>query len=133
MEPGRLTSRKSRPWVALCAVASLLFAQLAMAAYACPGESAADRTALESAPSAAPGCEGMDSSQPALCQAHCQQAAQSLEKPVTPVVPPAPWMHPIVLPAPEIRTAFAPSGNQRSLLARSTAPPLAIRNCCFRI
>jgi hypothetical protein len=42
-------------------------------------------------------------------------------------------MHQIVLPAPEIRAAFAPSGNQRSLLARSTAPPLAIRNCCFRI
>ena len=82
------------------------------------------------------GCKGMDSEQPALCHAHSEDALgkQSLDKPAAPDV-----------------MAFAPAGlvltlvlgdsteipqepqRQSLFLVRSTAPPIAIRHCCFRI
>ena len=57
----------------------LLFMQLATAAYACPAELQALRS--EAAMAAMPGCDGdmsraMDTDQPQLCMAHCQQGDQ---------------------------------------------------------
>ena len=103
--------------------------QLAVAAYACPR--------MDSAPSASASgnpveeCDG-NAPAPGLCQAHCQQGNQSVEKPQSPGVPPLPATGlSSPFPATDVATPFlhlAPP-----FLARTTAPPLAIRNCCFRI
>ena len=58
-------------------VLSLLFSQLALANYACPGEGNAAAMA-EMMASGAP-CTGMDLAQPALCHAHATAAPQSFE------------------------------------------------------
>ena len=73
-----------------------------------------------------------DGAQPNLCQAHCQ-SVQVLSDNPAPQVPVAVVDHgafvmsPVAVPPP-LRSAA-----QASLLARATAPPLAIRNCCLRI
>jgi len=81
-------------WLSSGLAVTLLFMQLATAAYACP--------AIGSAPAVAdmpemPGCDGMvlgamDADQPLLCQAHCQQGSQAVhptpaqDAPTTPVL-----------------------------------------------
>jgi hypothetical protein len=70
-------SRRTRHFAALFAMLAILFTQLAVAAYACPMESA------QSAPPPIAGdCEGMgmDAAQPGLCQAYCERGDQSLDK-----------------------------------------------------
>lgn len=61
----------------LFVVVSLLFSQLALASYVCPGQAGAAAMA-EVMASGAP-CEGMDASQPALCAEHSAGTAQSFE------------------------------------------------------
>lgn len=56
---------------------SLLFSQLALANYVCPGQS--DTTALAAMMAAGEPCEGMDQAQPTLCHQHFAGAAQSFE------------------------------------------------------
>jgi len=56
---------------------SLLFSQLALASYACPGQ--ADVAAMAEMMAAGQPCEGMDPAQPVLCHQHCAGAAQSFE------------------------------------------------------
>ena len=97
---------------ALLALGCIAFAQLAIAAHSCGGS--------------------MDDSPIALCHAHCQQGSQSLDKPDVPAVPPA-ALSGFALPAPA-PVEFQPrSADLPGLFARTTAPPIAIRNCCFRI
>lgn len=134
-------SRSSRIVAALVALFSMLFMQLAVAAYACPGLSIAGDADM-SAMSAGGGtpamsdCEGMDQTQPALCQAHAQdqQSKQSLDKPQSPDVQPFIAVG-LVLASYSIDIAARPLPPQpeSAFLARSTAPPLAISHCCFRI
>lgn len=73
----------------------LLFTQLAVSAYACPALAEAARGTAVMAEM--PGCDGnmpraMDTDQPQLCQAHCQQGLQTvqtapmLDAPVSPVL-----------------------------------------------
>jgi hypothetical protein len=132
-------SRPSNLLAALIALVSILFMQFAIAAYTCPvserGHS--DSTAPVLFSGGAPGmpdCETLDLEKPNLCQAESQKSDLSFEKPGLPKVP-----------------AFAPSflvttvsrippivPAKFSLLSvdvstRNTEPPLAIRNCCFRI
>ena len=134
----RLT-RRSRHVAALLALVSLLFAHGALALYQCPGDAAAlvaqtvdsgDGDAMRSMP----GCDGMDLEQPALCQAHAQVGKQSLDKPPAPDVPAfmASGLF-VLLDAieSEPQRIFAPP--DLGLLERNTAPPIAVRNCCFRI
>jgi hypothetical protein len=129
--------RNCRTFVALGAIAALLFAQLALAAYACPatglaGSVSGNNVAGKSAPM--PGCEGMDVEQPALCHAYAQAGSQSLDRPTPPDVPLFVDSSPVIAAAP-----LSPSPGpaywrvERMLLARTTAPPIAIRNCCLRI
>ncbi len=80
------------------------------------------------------GCHDMDPEQPSLCHAYAQSGNQSLDKPAVPPlqpflavgfglpVTPLDATHPPALAFP--RTTF---------LTHATAPPVAIRNCCFRI
>jgi hypothetical protein len=62
---------------AFCAAASLLFAQLALANYVCPGQT--DTAAMAGMMATGQPCEGMDAAQPTLCHQHAADAAQSSE------------------------------------------------------
>jgi hypothetical protein len=137
-------SRPSRLIAALIVLVSMLFMQLAIAGYACPNFNAApsdDSMSMSMSmdsggggDQAMSGCMGSDKLQPGLCHAQVQNSNQSLDKPATPHVSP-------FLPASltlivlNIKPVDISIGQQPNtlLLARSTAPPLSIRNCCFRI
>jgi len=58
-------------------VLSLLFSQLALASYVCPGQS--DAEAMAAMMAAGEPCAGMDEVQPTLCHQHCAGVPQSFE------------------------------------------------------
>jgi hypothetical protein len=69
--------RAFRLTAAIFVALSLLFTQLALAAYVCPGQPDAD--AMAEMMAAGMPCEGMDASQPMLCHEHSASAAQTVE------------------------------------------------------
>ena len=130
--------RPSRLIAALIVLVSMLFMQLAVASYACPninigqiGESMSipmdgDQTMTR--------CAGMDKEQPSLCHANDQAGNQSLDKPSMPHVPPfTAAALTLVFHNIEVVDHSTDAQPNSLLLARTTAPPLSIRNCCFRI
>jgi hypothetical protein len=131
-------SPKLRVVAALIALFSMLFMQLAVASYACPnlrtGQQNASTAMSAESPEMASGCMGMDMEQPSLCHAHDQVGNQSLDKPQLPNVQ-------AFVPVALVQAIFSIDAVYHSLpsqppplyLTRVTAPPLAIRNCCFRI
>lgn len=130
--------RKYRLLTALVALVGVLFTQLAIAAYACPSLYGSQDTAMvANAPSAMasmPDCDQPDSTEPALCLAHCQDAKSSLDKPELPAVAPATFFVSSILVAlAPPRLAPLNDVGRDSLLLRTTSPPIAIRHCCFRI
>jgi hypothetical protein len=58
-------------------VLSLLFSQLALANYVCPGQ--ANAAAMAEMMASGEPCEGMDQAQPVLCHQHSAGAVQSFE------------------------------------------------------
>ena len=123
-------SRPARFTACLIALSTLLFMQLAVAFYACPGNEMS--AGVES--HGMPGCAGMDMAQPGLCQAHAHVGDQSLDKPALPLVQAfIPVGLGLALNAiePVSHPSFQPPASL--LLTRATAPPIAIRHCCFRI
>jgi len=58
-------------------VLSLLFSQLALASYVCPGQG--DAEAMAAVMAAGEPCEGMDQAQPTLCHQHSTGTVQSFE------------------------------------------------------
>ena len=131
-------SRSSRYVTVLFALASLLFAQLAIAWYACPGDEIGNLTTSiamsDESGQIMRGCEGMDLDQPGLCHAHGQLGNQSFDKPDFPHVQPfiAAGLT-VVLNDVETASKPVPVLSDALLLTRTTAPPIAVRNCCFRI
>ncbi|MDB5917468.1 MAG: hypothetical protein JWR40_1702 [Massilia sp.] len=127
-----MTLRRSHRLVAaLIALASLLFMQLAVAAYACPLLSP---HTLSPPPMAMADCHGMDKQSPSLCGAQADAGKQSLDKPATPHVEPfvaAAVLADVVAIAPLMPASVTvlPS----SIPAAGAAPPIAIRHCCWRI
>lgn len=81
-----------------------------------------------------PDCDEMDTDQRNLCHAHAQTGKQSLDKPGLPLVPPF-TAAALTLVFQDIQVVYNPRVIQPDLLllTRATAPPLSIRNCCFRI
>jgi hypothetical protein len=69
--------RLHRIAIATLAVLSLLFSQLALASYVCPQQKAIETMAAMM--EAGQPCEGMDSSQPALCHQHSADPARAPE------------------------------------------------------
>lgn len=129
-------SRQLRLVAALIALFSMLFTQLAVASYACPNLQPVRSAAAKM--ESMPGCTGMgmgiDMEQPSLCHAHDQVGNQSLDKPNLPQVQPfvaVGLTQALVFLDPTFHTL--PTQPRRLVLKRITAPPLAIRNCCFRI
>ncbi|WP_076591345.1 hypothetical protein [Herminiimonas arsenitoxidans] len=131
-------TRPSRFIAALLVLASMLFTQLAVAGYACPSFNAASFGEPMSMPmgsnQAMIWCGGSDKSQPGLCLAQDQSNNQSLDKPITPHASPFfPAALTLVIQNIEFVGGSAVEQPSTLLLTRSTAPPLSIRNCCFRI
>ncbi|HYD95920.1 MAG TPA: hypothetical protein VEC01_11385 [Noviherbaspirillum sp.] len=139
-------SRRSRIVSALFALISVLFMQLAAAAYACPpgrvvqlNEAATMAMAMAGHEAMASHegmeeCDGLieDDAPPALCYSATQVADQSLNKPA-PDLPPSVAV--VLVPAvADVNLAYRPVAPpaRTALLARDSSPPLSIRNCCFR-
>lgn len=129
-------SRSSRLVAAIVALFSILFMQLAVASYACPS---LDTSHGGQAMSAMPmedmaGCHDMDPDQSSLCHAYGQSGNQSLDKPAVPPLQPFLAVG-FGLPATPLDVTHSPAlaVPRATFLTHATAPPLAIRNCCFRI
>lgn len=132
-------SRHLRLFAAFAALFCMLYMQLAVASYACPNLSAGrDGAGMAMSPHAnmedMPGCAGMDAQQPSLCHAHSHAGNQALDKPELPQMQPfvaVETMQALIF----IDTVFRPLARQPGapLLQHAIAPPLSIRNCCFRI
>ena len=118
----RNMSRRIRLLAAFFALAGVLFAQLAVPVHAC----AADSGWVEMADHAC--CDSEDGDGAALCQAHCQYGDQSLDIPSSSVSAPAA----IAWAAVPDAAVPLPSAIPPSLLARATAPPVALRHCRLR-
>lgn len=127
-------SRPSRFVAALITLFSLLFAQLAVAAYACP-DLQSPPAYVQAEHADMPDCPGgMDLRKPALCKAHCDGPHQAVDAPSAPH--PGPFVAATltcVLPDLALAAPVAAGGHVSITLQYATAPPIAIRNCCFRI
>jgi len=133
-------SFRFRPLLALIVIFCMLFSQLALAAHACPALaiSGASEMAMVSGdgfPHKMALCQDMDMGQPALCHAHAddQAAKQSLDKPDSPHVAPFVGAELLVVVTPIDLAHDTHAAPGTMLLPPATAPPIAIRNCCFRI
>jgi hypothetical protein len=71
------TRQRSRCLTSWFVVTALLFSQLALASYVCPGLSAQERMSERMA--AGLPCDGEDSTMPVLCHQHATDASQSFE------------------------------------------------------
>lgn len=129
-------NRRPRLITALFVLVSLLFMQLAVAGYACPAVASKAAEVAAMAEAGMPCAESMklnmDDAQPNLCQAHCQNGQQTSDKyevpaPVAIATVPADFTLPVTVPVLSGAPLQAPH------LMRTTAPPVAIRNCCFRL
>ena len=131
----------------------VLFAQLAVSAYACPGLSSAASMKMQMAAAAAPDDGSTDSAMAAaklqspncedmagpmdpefanLCAEHCHHGQQS-DQASTLTVPAALLNALYVTPlAPEPIVAPRPAANATSALV-AASPPHTILHCCFRI
>lgn len=72
-----LRRRLHRLTTAFCVVLSLLFSQMALASYVCPGQP--DAAAMAAMAEAGIPCEGMDPAQPVLCHQHSADPAKTFE------------------------------------------------------
>jgi hypothetical protein len=126
--------RKVRFVSAVVALLSLLFMQLAVAAYACPKLIPAQNAPmLDSTGEPMANCAGMDEQNPALCYADTHDQKTSLEKPATPTVMPfvaTGFAQPLLWSEDD---AARPDALLVFLHASGTSPPIAIRHCCFRL
>ena len=128
--------RRNRLFTVLIALVSLLSMQFALAAYVCPGTISRVAAASQMEQSAMPCDEtmagAMDGLQPGLCHAHCQAEHQSADKYQVPAI-----AVPIHFGTGFITLRLVPippgAPLQAPLLTRTTAPPVAVRHCCFRI
>jgi hypothetical protein len=112
--------------------------QLAVSAYACPALNLGHDDQLTSSMQANQvemiPCQNMDMDQPSLCHASHQTDKQSLDKPATPPLSPFVAVGYGLPISPSTLTYQRPLGSAApAFLTYATAPPIAIRNCCFRI
>ena len=131
-----LSNRRFRLIAVLFALVSLLFMQLAVAGYICPATGAKVAGTANMADSSMPCAESMllgsDDAQPNLCKAHCQADQQTADRYELP-----PLFDLGAVPADFTLAHKAASLSGAPLqtphLMRTTAPPVAIINCCFRL
>lgn len=127
-------SRPSRFFAALLTLFCLLFTQLAMASYVCPQSAPAQVSFSAESTAALPDCSDMDMQQPSLCHSHCDDSKPTLDTPAAPHVGPfVPSTLIFVLHTASQATPSLVNLDAALPLQRATAPPVAIRNCCFLI
>lgn len=134
-------SRRSRCLSALLALICVLFAQIAVAGFACPSMQIGHAMASIAAPAASSadhqemvGCMDMDMEQTPACHHDGQSRMQSLDKPAAPDVQPfvaSTMMLAISTVDPAALASVLPVAQR--VPTRATSPPLTIQNCCFRI
>ena len=114
------------------AVFALLFAQIGLAAYACPNLSRALGAGTETAAEqlGVP-CADMDSQQPAVCHEHCKDQA-GVDQVQLPGVPSMAMASSLVLPLFDAHRAAVPASCAGPDPARVTGPPPSILFCVFR-
>lgn len=125
-----------RRLAALLGVASVLFAQVATTAYACSVPlqvaSAAVTMAMDMSSADMP-CQETEQGPTNLCLQHCQYGQQAAgEAQPLPLTPPA-LVYRLRAPFDDLPLAGPARDRSSFLLIRTTAPPLPVRNCCFRI
>ena len=117
--------RRLSGWMGILA---LLFAQLAVSAYACPTSPVVEAGMTQS--SVPSSCDRIDQEKVNLCEKHCHDSGQSQDSVAA--------IHGAFVPAFIAFVHMSPRGpsSQTSgepALLHATAPPATIRNCCFRI
>ena len=131
-----MSNRAFHRLIAKVGIAAVLFAQLAVAAYACPvltGTSdAVTAVVANDARNAMPGCSEMDTGNANLCLQHCQAGDQSVQ--TTPHAPlPAIALVPLAVVA-QLEPPFARGiGALSARMERQTSPPPLIRFGVLRI
>ena len=126
-------NRHLRQLTGFVAIAAVLFAQLAVSAFACPIQTAGIVEPMHMAMGDCAGNMGSkESAQPALCHQHCQNDAQNTGDAPQPLVSVA--LAPSFVANLSLPVFFASGVVKLSpALLHATSPPFAIRNCCFRI
>jgi hypothetical protein len=113
------------------AIFALLFAQLSVAAHACPSPATQGADAV-----AAIDCEGMTSqlhpASPNLCAEHCQYNDQS-DQPRTPTTPAVSLISLYAVPLMSTLIELSQPAIVSSGLLAARPPPHTILYCCFRI
>jgi hypothetical protein len=128
-----LMTRRSihRLTTTLVVVLSLLFSQLALANYVCPGQ--ADASAMAEMMAAGEPCDGMDQAQPVLCHQHSAGAAQSFEAVKVPTASQPMVLQvlvmPLILDAVEAETLRATSAPE----ARPPPDPILLSTLRLRV
>jgi hypothetical protein len=134
-------AHRLRRRIAAALAFALLFAQMALAAYACPGQ---DGTVpLRSATMTGMPCETMmadaavvDEQQPALCYQHCQPDAGQPAYDLTPTLAAfsADFVLLFVVEAADRHAAEQPACAQHHRLRERASPePHSVLHCCWRI
>jgi hypothetical protein len=125
----RLSTR--RLLTALVAVLSLLFSQMALASYVCPGMG--DTASMAQMMASGQPCEGMDPVQPVLCHQHGADAPQSFEaiKIPTPTLPMLVQVLVVPLALDATPAAAAPLGSTPE--ARPPPDPLFLATLRLRV
>jgi hypothetical protein len=126
--------RRIRLVSAFVALLSLLFMQLALAAYACPNLKQTQSTLmLDVSGQPMADCPQTDQQSPTLCHADAHKLTPSLDKPDTPSAMPfvaTGFALPLLWPEDSVPMPDSPIG---FLHTSGTSPPIAIRHCCFRL
>jgi hypothetical protein len=97
-------------------VMSLLFSQLALASYVCPGQAQVHAMADDGGP-----CDGVDPAQPVLCHQHCSDPAKNVEAVKLPVAAPPAVAQ--VLEWPPVLEADATLGLPSAAAVQARPPP----------
>ena len=130
--------RTHRLLAATIVLFSILFMQLAVSAYACPvlspGHDSRPASSAHTQPAETMPCHEIDMEQPTLCHASYQSDKQSLDKPATPFLMPFVAVgHGLPIRLNSLSFERFLGSPAPAFLTHATAPPIAIRNCCFRI
>lgn len=126
-----LRRRRHRLITALFAVVSLLFSQLALASYVCPGRM--DAQAMAAMADSDSPCEGMGPDQPVLCHQHCADPAKNVEAVKLPVASPPAVAQVLEWPAvseDDVALAFPPAAAAQ---ARPPPDPIFLSTLRLRV
>ena len=127
-------NRIARKFVSLFSIAALLFAQLAVAAYACPMQFQGLDNAVATVSASAPDAGEQDADSPALCKKHCENEQQNVnDSPQAPAAFSFETALTLTLPLAMQSATLRDAPVATPSLRNATAPPLSIRHCCFRI